>query len=171
VSGYGLRCLLVCGLWVIGCGDRTPAGAERGPCYGNGTCEPGLLCLSDLCVNPVGSVPADVQRASEEVRRAGREAELAPQKAKEAQDRVASLARDFKDFDKRLGDAQAALIEAETETERRTAQAKFEELRRQKLDLERRVQAAKDAAASAERTTDIHLSKECLDNPLGQGCT
>lgn len=32
------------------------AGAERGPCYGNGTCNDGLICLSDLCVRPP---PAD----------------------------------------------------------------------------------------------------------------
>ena len=27
-------------------------GAEGGPCYGNGTCDPGLVCLSNLCVKP-----------------------------------------------------------------------------------------------------------------------
>jgi hypothetical protein len=26
------------------------AGTERGPCYGNGTCNAGLSCMSDLCV-------------------------------------------------------------------------------------------------------------------------
>jgi hypothetical protein len=34
----------------------TAAGKERGPCYGNGTCDQGLQCLSDLCVRPA---PAD----------------------------------------------------------------------------------------------------------------
>jgi len=38
-----------------GCGDDEEAsgpaaGAERGPCYGNKTCDAGLTCLSDLCV-------------------------------------------------------------------------------------------------------------------------
>jgi MYXO-CTERM domain-containing protein len=28
------------------------AGSERGPCYGNGTCNAGLVCLSDICVKP-----------------------------------------------------------------------------------------------------------------------
>jgi hypothetical protein len=28
------------------------AGKERGPCYGNGTCDTGLVCLSELCVAP-----------------------------------------------------------------------------------------------------------------------
>ena len=30
----------------------TGAGKERGPCYGNGTCDQGLVCLSELCVAP-----------------------------------------------------------------------------------------------------------------------
>ncbi len=33
------------------CGASTPeSGTERGPCYPNGTCNAGLSCLSDLCV-------------------------------------------------------------------------------------------------------------------------
>jgi len=39
-------------LAVAACGSRT--GAERGPCYGNGTCNQGLVCLSDTCVAPAG---------------------------------------------------------------------------------------------------------------------
>lgn len=31
------------------------AGKERGPCYGNGTCDQGLTCLSQLCVVPPGA--------------------------------------------------------------------------------------------------------------------
>jgi hypothetical protein len=34
-----------------GGGDPAP-GTERGPCYGNGTCNAGLVCLSELCVRP-----------------------------------------------------------------------------------------------------------------------
>ena len=30
-------------------------GTEGGPCYGNGTCNAGLSCLSQLCVSPNGS--------------------------------------------------------------------------------------------------------------------
>jgi hypothetical protein len=42
-------------------GRGRPAGTERGPCYGNGTCNGGLTCLSRLCVvapesaTPVGA--------------------------------------------------------------------------------------------------------------------
>ena len=36
---------------VVGAGtDQGPAGAERGACYCNSTCDKGLVCLSDLCV-------------------------------------------------------------------------------------------------------------------------
>jgi len=31
------------------------AGKERGACYGNGTCDQGLVCLSQLCVAPPGA--------------------------------------------------------------------------------------------------------------------
>jgi hypothetical protein len=35
-------------------------GTERGACYGNGTCNDGLTCLSDLCVRPPGADCAKV---------------------------------------------------------------------------------------------------------------
>src|SRR5262252_1613305 len=38
----------------LGCGSGgVPQGHERGACYDNGTCEPGLTCASDLCVRLV----------------------------------------------------------------------------------------------------------------------
>ncbi len=40
-----------------GCGSDGPAaGTEGGDCYGNGTCNDGLVCLSDLCVD-LGGLP------------------------------------------------------------------------------------------------------------------
>lgn len=46
----------------VACADDVspakPAGSEGGPCYGNGTCDSGLQCLSDLCVEIPG--PEDV---------------------------------------------------------------------------------------------------------------
>jgi hypothetical protein len=48
------------------CGDDESGaapGAERGPCLEDGTCNPGLLCLSDLCVRPPDD--ADVPDAPE----------------------------------------------------------------------------------------------------------
>lgn len=47
-------CLLISlltSLALVSCGgSTTPAGSERGPCYGNKTCDPGLTCASDVCV-------------------------------------------------------------------------------------------------------------------------
>lgn len=49
-----------------GCGKAAdapaaaPAGTERGACYGNGTCNDGLVCLSALCVRPPGADCAKV---------------------------------------------------------------------------------------------------------------
>ncbi len=40
------------------------AGSERGACYGNGTCDEGLICLSDLCVRPP---PADCVQVARKV--------------------------------------------------------------------------------------------------------
>ncbi len=55
--------LVVVGLGATGC-KKSPAaddsaaaaaGSERGACYGNGTCNDGLTCLSELCVRPPGA--------------------------------------------------------------------------------------------------------------------
>ena len=54
----GVKGLLLIGsifLWG-GCSDSPPeTGSERGPCYGNQTCNEGLKCLSDICVEPDNS--------------------------------------------------------------------------------------------------------------------
>jgi len=39
-------------------------GKERGACYGNGTCDQGLVCYSELCVRPPG---ADCQKVAEKL--------------------------------------------------------------------------------------------------------
>jgi hypothetical protein len=50
VKGLLVFCFIfLCG----GCSDPPPEiGTERGPCYGNQTCNEGLECLSDICVEP-----------------------------------------------------------------------------------------------------------------------
>src|SRR6185503_7716622 len=59
--------LFVCGASAIlagacGGGSGGPkAGEERGPCYGNGSCNPGLTCASNTCVNVSGSGGASGQ--------------------------------------------------------------------------------------------------------------
>lgn len=41
-----------------GSGDQHPQGSEKGPCYPNLTCNAGLTCLSDTCVNAGGIAPS-----------------------------------------------------------------------------------------------------------------
>lgn len=50
-------------LLLVACddGSKTPAkGSEGGECYGNGTCDGELICLSNLCVDPTGTSDMDV---------------------------------------------------------------------------------------------------------------
>ncbi len=52
-------------LGALGCSDNATTaapGSERAPCYGNGTCNAGLVCLSDLCV--AGSTPPDAGQST-----------------------------------------------------------------------------------------------------------
>jgi hypothetical protein len=47
-------------LMVGACSTPSPAtGTERGPCYGNGTCNAGLTCASDVCVSLAGDAGLD----------------------------------------------------------------------------------------------------------------
>jgi hypothetical protein len=55
------RVVILLALLAAACGggsSSAPAGTETGPCYPNGTCNAGLLCLSNLCVRPGdGGIP------------------------------------------------------------------------------------------------------------------
>jgi hypothetical protein len=56
-SSLALR-LLVGAAVGAGCGSPTKQGAERQDCYPNGTCNAGLVCLSNVCVSPGGTAGA-----------------------------------------------------------------------------------------------------------------
>jgi hypothetical protein len=52
-SGHISPNYMLLGLFTIafaGCKGSPPQGSERGQCYGNGTCNAGLTCLSEVCV-------------------------------------------------------------------------------------------------------------------------
>ncbi len=49
VIGLGLISTGICFL-AVGCGPAQ--GTEGGPCFPNGTCNPGLTCASNICVDP-----------------------------------------------------------------------------------------------------------------------
>jgi hypothetical protein len=55
-SSWLLVAFCAVGLGVLGCGGGSSAmGGERQPCYPNGTCNAGLSCLSNVCVNGGGT--------------------------------------------------------------------------------------------------------------------
>jgi hypothetical protein len=61
--------LAVVSVWAIGCSKEAPAGSnrpalgkERGDCKADKVCDPGLMCLSNLCVRPP---PADCNAVGE----------------------------------------------------------------------------------------------------------
>lgn len=57
--------VLALALAAVACSKKGPKeGTERGPCYGNKTCNDGLICLSDLCVRPP---PADCEKVVEKL--------------------------------------------------------------------------------------------------------
>ena len=66
-----VRSSLVCVVAVVvamGCedsggGGSAPPGSEGAPCYGNGTCDDGLTCLSDVCVKAAGGGKDDGGRS------------------------------------------------------------------------------------------------------------
>jgi hypothetical protein len=89
--------------------------------------------------------------------------------AREAQDRVDALEREADELDKALSDAQAAVDAANTVADIRGAQAKLDELGAQKRQLELRINVQEPAVMS-ERRKAVHITKECLDNPLDKAC-
>lgn len=54
---------LVLAMALMACGGPEP-GHELGPCYGNGTCNDDLVCLSDICVDPGTPLDAPMGDAS-----------------------------------------------------------------------------------------------------------
>jgi hypothetical protein len=60
MTGLGAAAAAVVAVALAGCDGRNgwaaaAEGTERGACYGNRTCNDGLVCLSDLCVRPPGA--------------------------------------------------------------------------------------------------------------------
>jgi colicin import membrane protein len=129
------------------------------------------LVLTALLVIFVVRAIGQKQEAEEVAVQAKQIADKAVKDAQAAQDRVAQLDREFQDLNKGLNDAQSAVSAAKTVADRESAQNRLNELRNQKLEMERRIQKAKDDAATAERRKGVHLSKECLENPLAKGCS
>ena len=109
-------------------------------------------------------------KANEEKERADLIAKQAVEDAKEAQERVEKLSNDLADLDKKVSSAINAVVAAQNDADRKRAAADLDKLQQQKRDMEQRIAAAKAAADKANRAKGLHISQECLDNPLAKGC-
>jgi hypothetical protein len=115
------------------------------------------------------------KRASEAAEEAAEIAKKASAQAVEdarvARKQVDDLMRQTKDLDDKVTVAIDAVGKAKSLSEQRAAQAELDKLRQQKIEMDARMAAARDAAEKAKRREGIHLSKECLENPLAKGCS
>lgn len=127
-----------------------------------------LMVALALCTSGGCSDRARSEEAAKQAAHAEQAAKQAAQEAKEAQDRVEKLASDLADLDSRLKAAIDAVMAAQNDADRSAARASLEKLRREKLEMEQRVQAER---AATERARGVHRSKECLENPLAKGCS
>ena len=103
-----------------------------------------------------------------------KDAEIAAQQAindaKAATEQLNKVTRDLDDLNTKTAAAQAAVNLAQNDADRANANAKLRQLQQEQADMRGRVEAAKQAAATAERRKGVHISKECIDNPLAKGC-
>jgi hypothetical protein len=113
--------------------------------------------------------------AAETARLEAATAELRAQQAEiDARGAAAQVDRIEKDLDglnDRVARAVSAVVDAQNEDDRAAALAKLKQLQAEQYTAKQRVEAARAAAVQAERMKGVHLSKECIDNPLARGCS
>jgi hypothetical protein len=140
---------------------------EQRTCLANATSEEAVVkCLSGVEVSAG-------ERASEAHLRANQaelQAEQAMKDAKEAAEKVQKLAVDLDAMNEKVSSAVTAVVDAQNDADRAAAKVKLQALQKEKAELEQRIAEAKAASDRAERSKGVHVSKECLDNPLAKGC-
>ena len=129
----------------------------------------GFVIVFAVLAASCGGHSDEAARAAKE--QAERVAQQAIQDAKAAQDRVDQLAREIKEQDQELADAEAAVRNAHTDEERKAAQRKLDTLRQKRIEIKNRSRPVRLAAEQSERAKGVHLRKECLENPLAKGCS
>ena len=85
-------------------------------------------------------------------------------------DRVTLLEDELRLLDAQVTKAIDGVKNATNQADRAAANARLSALQREKRDLQARLAAARAAAAKAAREKGVHVSKECMDNPLAKGC-
>jgi TolA-binding protein len=99
------------------------------------------------------------------------EAEAAVKAAAKAMARLDELDRQLAELNKRVDAAVDQITRAQNDADRTAATRTLDKLRFDKTALERDIIEAKEAAAKAQRNKGVHVSKECIDNPLAKGCS
>ena len=97
-------------------------------------------------------------------------AEAARRVAKDAAATIEKMQGELTEIATQVDKATADLAAATDKAARDLAQQKLTELQKMKTAMEAKLAEAKTMAASAKRAQGVHVSKECMDNPLAKGC-
>jgi len=135
--------------------------------------DPGVQCI--LAADGDDAVRACITKSMEDERAKRAQAEAAAQAAvrdaQEAKDKLDKIAADLDELNKRVNQAVDDVAQAKSKADREAAAAKLKQLQADKQQLEARIAQAKADAAKAERAKGVHISPECLKNPLAKGCS
>lgn len=143
-------------LLVAACGDDKPA--PQAPVH------------NQQAPAPQAEQPTGHSEVDEQLRRAQLEADEARKAARDAEEKLDRIQHDFADLDRRLTAAVDQVVAAQNDADRAAAKAKLQALQREKQDMEARIQAARAAAAKAQRNKGVKIDPKCVDNPLAKGC-
>ncbi|MFT3700447.1 MAG: hypothetical protein QM831_45300 [Kofleriaceae bacterium] len=113
----------------------------------------------------------DANAAAAKANAAIKAADQAVQEAQDAEQRVKDLEAKAEALSKQVNDAVDELAKATTDAAREAAKTKLQGLQKQVEEMKEGVAAAKAGAAKAERAKGVHITKECMDNPLAKGCS
>jgi hypothetical protein len=114
-------------------------------------------------------VRAEQARAAAE--QAAAQAEVAARQLREAGERVHRLKLSMNDARAAQNRLTDLVMSATTDVERAAAAAKLDVARQRVSELETKLAEAEAAVERAERLQGIHVTKECLENPLAKGCS
>jgi hypothetical protein len=82
-----------------------------------------------------------------------------------------NIEKQVTNLDGQIARAVTSVAEASTETDRTAASDRLRKLQAERAEMAIRVAAARAAVEKAQRMKAVHVTKECLDNPLAKGCT
>jgi hypothetical protein len=119
--------------------------------------------------------PDELHRRAEQAAPAAARADAAARQAvteaTRAQATVDQIRAELAALGTKLDQLTRSISSSTTDAERAAALAQLDEISKLRIELQRRIAAAKAAAAAAQRASGIPISKACRDNPLAAGCS